>query len=592
MKRLSVHAALMTTVLACGAALAPPPAWSAPTCPVSVGSTDAAKSNKLYLYFPTSDDSTFPAYGDFVSPAKTFDVADLDPNVGTTAQLRSRIHDIVVDDYCEFNVQVLSTTTNPESLMSPPARRNTVAIGSDNPESGWGLAQAVDIGDNTAVDFARVWGGQYLTCEGGDGMGGCSPAGALTGANSTLDRWANAIGGTAAHEAGHTYGLRHFDDNPNPGICTTAGPTPKPGEDSYERHLMPSGCNLDGEDRAGYRRHISDRTFGILATNLGLSIQTMHNWDLVNPNAQEAHSLEIEFLSTQASVSIAWTWEGTSSPWIDPVVTGPLGTATFKGVTYNRFRITWSAPNPGWSPTPGILPGGADFHIGTTFTGVDFNQPDPVIIQNLRLFDASANPLTLHPRLPGYDAGAVDGGGDSFDLNFFAIGTGPMVLQEAVVFQLPRVAAMESLIGDGRPFTFEGMPIEPWSTTRCEPGTLRDTLRCTVAQVTDRPHVEVIHKLGEPGVVDCSRGVPPRSRRTADSPFVPDYEGPICAGSSRDPFPSTTVYVIATFVDPEARHWDPERQQMVVGPVTTKVFYQFAGVRDLTRLVRASTAGR
>jgi hypothetical protein len=50
-------------------------------------------------------------------------VADLDPGIGSTNQLRNRIFDVVTDDYCEFNVEVLQTTTNPEALPSPPARR-------------------------------------------------------------------------------------------------------------------------------------------------------------------------------------------------------------------------------------------------------------------------------------------------------------------------------------------------------------------------------------------------------------------------------------------------------------------------------------
>jgi hypothetical protein len=69
-----------------------------------------------------------------------------------------------------------------------------------------------------------------------------------------------------------------------------------------------------------------------------------------------------------------------------------------------------------------------------------------------------------------------------------------------------------------------------------------------------------------------------------DSRSIPDNDGPICAAIVRDPFPSTTVYVIATFVDPNAKHWDPKVRRYVVGPVTTKLFYQFAGIRDLRRL--------
>jgi len=144
---------------------------SAQTCPSSYGSTDAAKSHKLYLYFPTADDATFPNYGTNVSPARTFDVATLNPAIGTTTDLINRIHDVVSDDYCEFNVQVLTNTSNPATLATPPARRGTVAVGSDSdndPASGWtwGKAQEVDIGDTIDVDFARVWAGTYNNCEG------------------------------------------------------------------------------------------------------------------------------------------------------------------------------------------------------------------------------------------------------------------------------------------------------------------------------------------------------------------------------------------------------------------------------------------
>ncbi len=67
-----------------------------------------------------------------------------------------------------------------------------------------------------------------------------------------------------------------------------------------------------------------------------------------------------------------------------------------------------------------------------------------------------------------------------------------------------------------------------------------------------------------------------------DSIGKPDGEGPICAGSQRDPFPSTTVYIVATFVDPSVKHYDPSKKGYVVGPVTSKLYYQFAGIRKLT----------
>jgi hypothetical protein len=228
----------------------------AQTCPTEDPAIDNAKSHKLFLYFPTAADATFPNFGGRpnVSPAQPFDVAALDPSIGTTAQLIDEIKTVAVDDYCEFNVQVL-TTTNPATMVNPPARRATVAVGSDvngtAPLVSWGTSQEIDTGDGIDIDFARVWAGTYTVCEGGlgpTGGTGCSMTGALTGANSTLARWAQAIGGTAAHEAGHTYGLAHSDDDP-PNDPSQPGPGPAPGEDAFNFHLMPAGYDLTGPDR-------------------------------------------------------------------------------------------------------------------------------------------------------------------------------------------------------------------------------------------------------------------------------------------------------------------------------------------------------
>ena len=65
--------------------------------------------------------------------------------------------------------------------------------------------------------------------------------------------------------------------------------------------------------------------------------------------------------------------------------------------------------------------------------------------------------------------------------------------------------------------------------------------------------------------------------RSQDRANALDYEGPLCAGTTQDPFPSTTVYVIAKFVDPAARHYDPATKTYIVGPVVSTVYYQFAG---------------
>ena len=582
----------------------------AQTCPLEDPAILAAKNNYLYLYFPTTADSSFPAYATdgtltSASPVAAFDVSALTTGIGTTAQLIGAIKNVVVDDYCEFNVQVLTTTTNPAKLASPPAQRVTVGIGDDSNGDNsvgyfWGQSQENDIGNMIAVDFSRVWAGTYVNCDGGAGPpnGGPCTSGALTGSNNTLNNWAQAIGGTAAHEAGHTYGLAHTDDDPPPCPASPAcddsqgGPTPTAGEDPYYQHLMPAGYNLTGAQRTTYRRHFSNRTYGLLATNVGLSVETMHNWTLVNPNAQSASSLTIGFLSTLSSVPVSWFYNGNQSPWLNPTVSGPSGTTVFQGKTYNQYAITWSSSNPAWrDPSPGVVGGGAQFHIGATFTGVNFNAPDPIIIQNATLFDASSNPLALHPRLAGYDAGTLDSSGDAMQLHFFPIADAPNLrLESAEIYQLPRVASIDSMIGDQRPRTYDRVPIVPWSVTKCAGATLREGATCTVAKLSQEPHVKDTFLVGQPGVYDCSLGVPIVPRRnpnqtrglngTSDSSRPLDYEGPICAGSQTDPFPSATVYVIAKFVDPTAKHWDPATKQYVVGPLTSTTYYQFAGTRQ------------
>src|SRR5450755_3240405 len=82
----------------------------------SEGSASSVKHHKIYLYFPSADDPTFSDYGYALigihtSPLKKFDVADLDPAIGSTDDLIGQVLNIVATDYCEFDVQVVTTKT-------------------------------------------------------------------------------------------------------------------------------------------------------------------------------------------------------------------------------------------------------------------------------------------------------------------------------------------------------------------------------------------------------------------------------------------------------------------------------------------------
>jgi hypothetical protein len=565
------------------------PAGAAPpTCPVNPV-VDAAKPNKLYLYFPEVVDPAFPPfdvqmfgvnYG--VSPAQPFGPGGIGFS-GDIADLRDAITQVVIDDYCEFNVQVIPTTVSPPTT-SP--RRVTVAIGTDvSSLSGlYGIANGVDLGDVQNVNYARVFGGQYQVSAGGAG-------GALNGTKSTLERWAFAIGGTTAHEAGHSYGLSHSGGQYL--AATEDSLLLGPGETAVPLHIMPSGGLVDDEQRAGYRRHFNEWDFGVLAANVGLSVSTVHNWDFVNPNAAPATKLTIDVLSTETSLQISDPYLGTGSPWGPPSVT-PAGTAPFNGLSYNKFEVTWSTPKS-WVPGPnGKVPGGAMFHVGTGFAGTDFSTTDPVILTKVRLFGPAGNLLPLAPRLFAYDAGTLDLAGDfGIRLSNPSPAAGPLLLRDVTVYELPRVVSIDSMVSGARRLrSWDGTVVRPLSVDRplvsMNPDCRSKPSSCVTA-VPSSIRIPVGHLSEGRHVFERVQGndCGPSADRAAAPPGVTSWlEVNECEnnGFNLHLFPSTTVLVKATVIDPKVRHWNPKRKRYVVGPLESTLFFQAAGVHpDLNR---------
>jgi hypothetical protein len=529
----------------------PEGAAAASSCPISSGATDDAKPNKLYLYYPAVADPTFPEFGvpgADSSPADPFDVSLLTSYSGTEAQLRNAVNDVVTDDYCEFNVQVRPTTTAPPATF---ARRAVVAIGTDDNTTGrWGRTDVVDIGDPTALGFSRVWAGHFQATSGGPGL-------PLNGVNSTVQRWGYAIGGTAAHEAGHTYGLTHAD-----------GSDVQPGEGPVDTHIMPAGSEVGDEARACCRRIFGNTEFSVLAANVGLSIQTMHNWDMVNPNSTAGHKFRLTFLSPQSSPALSWSYSGAPSPWVNPTVSPSLGTQVFKGTTYKRFRITWSTGHAWNGGSPGQVPAGGEFHVGATFSGVDFNQPDPIIITDSELLDADGDPLPLKPRLPGYDAGktALDDG--VMEIAFTNFGDDRMRLENVVVRELPRVLSLDAMVAGGGFFDPFGQSFRPWpgrsvalkesrpfrgkrSSVSVRVGRMRDE-RHILEEVSDK-NCDAEDSLAEPDSARCK----------------PGFEA--------DLFPATTLFVTADAVTPHAKVWNPRRKRFVRRSLVSRIYFQVGG---------------
>jgi hypothetical protein len=530
-----------------------PPEWSL-----------TAQRTKLYLYFAGAQDSAFPEYDPDAqtSPLEPFDVADLDSTIGTTGQLRDAILNIVKEDYCEFDVEIVSSTTAPNPTE---ARWQVVGLGTDSEMVGggnlFGVAQDVDLNDVDAQDFARVYARSFR-----DAYGAGTTEPALSGASSTLQRWATAIGHTASHEAGHNFGLTHGNS------------AARTGEDVQNNHIMATGSTgLTGEMRAGTNRHFSDTSYEILGHNLGLRVKTLHNWDFINPNAQDAHSMVLTLLSPASALTLNWSYNGSTSPWTNPTLAS-AGTQTFRGTVYNRYTLTFSTPKAWSGGANGIVPGGGEFH-----TGASFAQSDPVLVFETRLRNAANANLNLHPRMVGFNAGTADLSNGDFNLTAFSPDGGPMVIENLQVQFLPRMLSLENMIVGAKPLDVHGLAVAQRapgeSFRRTERLEVNESTTFRLARFSETRPVEFFNDARNctPGFIGGGGVNPPIPGRGPGDAQVGEKE--YCAdGWSLSLFPSTYIYVVATVVDPNVQYWDRAQGQYVTGPLRSRVFYQFAGV--------------
>jgi hypothetical protein len=525
----------------------------------SHGATASARTNKLYLYFPTSDDNTFVSSLSTITtnPLAAFDIADLDNTIGSTTNLRDRIFEIVTEDFCEFNVEVIKTTAKPNTTGIP--RWQIVGIGSDAQtylgSDLFGVSTfSSNAGDADAQDYTRVWAGSFEVAYGSDVLGG---------SNSTLERWARAIASTTSHEAAHNYGVGHCDA------------TKKAGEDSEQNHIMNtsspsnSGCTHSGvsdENRAANRRHFSDQSYEVLAHNVGLNIMTVYNWDFINPNAEDAHSMELTLLSSASTLSIGTWWNGSRSPWRDPSIAATGTTETLQGTAYNKFILTFELDKSWVGGADGIVPGGAEFH-----TGAGFSESSLVILYDTKLKDSSGNDLDLHPRMAGFNAGSADLASGDFAMMMYNpdAENGDLVITDLTIQYLPRFVDINTMLTGVEPRDLRGELINPHSN--CTPRTkfeLSDQKAFRLAKLNDDRFVDITYDS-----TNCITGPVLNNfdMRGGEVVYCPH-------GSSLSLFPATSTYVTATVTDPNARYYDRELGTYVNGPLSTKVFYQFAGI--------------
>ncbi|WP_227269356.1 CARDB domain-containing protein [Roseobacter weihaiensis] len=544
------------TVLAC-LVLAAGGARPAQAATVDCQADRSGTEMVLYLYFPSAEDSDFPASISFngnnvtTGPIPPFDASDLDDTVGTTAQYRDAIAERVRDDYCEFNVQVVQSTSASGTTNPTPTddRWHVVGIASDGFPTGnlYGLCCA----GSGSARTSRVWAGEF----GDESQPGGAIEDTLTGTGSTLARWANAIAGTTSHEAGHSFGVGHADS------------VSRPTEDARNNHILASGAgngNITGEDRAS-DRHFSDTSYEVLANSIGLFQQTLSNWDFINPNDSAADGLQITILVAQGGDApmIASVYDGGLSPWRDAALSAN-GTGTFQGEAYDRYRVSFTDPQAWNNGDPGEIPAGAEFHVGVGLTR-------NYIVRDVTLLD-SGGAMTLHPRVVGYTPeGSFDPATGEYHLTMSVPDpdNGPLLVSDVSILHLPRTVTINEMRDSGALLGDDGRSIQPWDS-RVGPD-------ITVASASDLG----VANLAQPRAVDFQR-VPdpdcppfPVPQPVPDSDFVDlryCEEGPVLGL-----FPSARVYVAATVTDPNARYFDRTTGTMVTGPLSNRIFIQFPG---------------
>lgn len=552
--QLVAGAALSLLVLGTAAA-------AAQTCATKL--LNIPKSQALYVYFPTATDSTFPEFspGD-TSPIDPFTMANHD-NTINTGQVRSRAFELMQAAYCEFDVNVKLTTAVPAPTET---RWQVIGIGSDlSGNGGVGWAQDVDTLDSDAQDYCRVWVENLENYTGAE----------LSGANSSLERWSRSIANLAAHESAHNYGGQHTES------------APRTGEDAAGNHFIADpGTGASASTIADSFNHFGDRTYERLGHNIGLHVKQLGNWDFVNPNSTNADKLVITLLSSASTLTRAWWWNGSLSPWRDPTITKRSGvTIAFRGTNYNVFDLEFSTAKA-WTGGPnGEAPPAVKFHVGASV-----NESDPVIVYEATLSNGGTD-LPLHPRIFGYDAGITAAGG--FAVSFYnaqAADGGFLEISDVNVQFLPRMLDLEQMVEGGELLTIGGAPITPFqrrgrgretegpreveefrTSLRGPVQVGDDPLVLPIAHLTDFRHLDEVIKEDP----DCVPG-----QKTSQGPSfgVPGAHYCPQAGNVLSLFPATYVYVSAKVTEPNARQWNPATSQFVDAPLTTRIFFQVAGV--------------
>jgi len=152
---------------------------------------------------------------------------------------------------------------------------------------------------------------------------------------------------------------------------------------------------------------------------------------------------------------------------------------------------------------------------------------------------------------------------------------GDMVIRDMLIQYLPRQVDINAMIEGEVMRDVRGIRVQPHGgcdRKPCKPRRdfkLNESKEFHLGKLSDDRFVDIIHDAS-----DCELG--------AVTVSGADMEGgslKYCMkGNSLSLFPSTSIYVTATIIDPNARYFNRTTGAYVNGPLESKVFYQFVGM--------------
>lgn len=343
---------------------------------LAIASATASAQHQLYLDFgPTAG---FPEYssrselGIYTSPIVRFDASSLDASFTSidTQSIIDRVVQIVREDYRDFDLQV-STAPPPFGTYQHIGIDHTVASYYMEMYDDWnylfGVAQGID-DQADDEDYGRVWAGTFGAWDA-----------AWQGANSTVERWARTIGETAAHEAGHNYGLRHPDYYADP------------------NHIMTTDRDISAEQRATLDRYWKSTNYSHLMGVLGPRAPMSCVMAFDNPAADKIHEMRVRFHSQHDIVDLEPISAGGGfgpMPFADLKIVALGKDASFRDGSWHQYELQWTDGAGVESGQSGRLPAG-------------FGQASDFVFDSVVAYDGQGEPLDAVLPMISCGAGSV-----------------------------------------------------------------------------------------------------------------------------------------------------------------------------------------